>query len=91
MNADILKRIVRAIAEGSQTDLDRLARKMVESERNTGHRRLADQLDAILDESKRRPNGNGHAAADEPGTLRELPQSGCVKCQGPLRLEVLSK
>jgi hypothetical protein len=28
MNAEILKRIVRAIAEGSQTDLDRLAHRV---------------------------------------------------------------
>ena len=37
MNADILKRLVRAIAEGSQEDLDRLAKKVIESERETGH------------------------------------------------------
>ena len=35
MNAEILKRIVRAIAEGSQPDLDRLAQKVVETERKT--------------------------------------------------------
>ena len=45
MNADILKRIVRAIADGSQSDLDRLARKVVESERQVGHVKLRrDQL-----------------------------------------------
>lgn len=75
MNAEILKRIVRAIAEGSQSDLDRLAQKVVETERKTGHSRLADQLESILSESKRRPNGNGHHAADKSGSLRELPQS----------------
>lgn len=75
MNADIIKRIVRAIAEGSQSDLDRLAKKVVDTERKTGHRRLADELDAILGETKRRPNGNGHAINDRSGTLRDLPQS----------------
>lgn len=75
MNADFIKRIVRAIAEGSQSDLDRLAKKVVEAERKTGHRRLADELGAILGETKRRPIGNGHAINDRPGTLRELPQS----------------
>lgn len=75
MNADIIKRIVRAIAEGSQGDLDRLAKKVVETERKTGHRRLADELDAILTESKRRPQGNGNGLTDRTGTLRELPQS----------------
>ena len=43
MKADLVKRIVRAIAEGSQGDLDRLAQKVVESERKTGHRHLADE------------------------------------------------
>lgn len=75
MNADILKRLVRAIAEGSQTDLDRLAQKVVETERKTGHTRLADQLESILGESKRRSTGNGNHAADKIGSLRELPQS----------------
>jgi SpoVK/Ycf46/Vps4 family AAA+-type ATPase len=75
MNADIIKRIVRAIAEGSQADLDRLAHKVVESERKTGHRRLADQLENILGETKRRPNGSGHAVADRSAGLRDLPQS----------------
>ena len=48
MNADILKRVVRAIADGSQNDLDRLADKIIESERRTGHVKLAGQLEAIL-------------------------------------------
>ena len=48
MNADILKRIVRAIADGSQGDLERLARTVVDAEREVGHTKLADQLDAIL-------------------------------------------
>lgn len=75
MNADIIKRIVRAIAEGSQSDLDRLAHKVVQSERKTGHRRLADQLENILGETKRRPSNNGHALTDRSAALRDLPQS----------------
>lgn len=74
MNADILKRIVRAIADGSQEDLDRLAQKVVETERRSGHGRLADELDAIL--KKPRPRRNGHAASvDSDRGLRELPLS----------------
>lgn len=74
MNADILKRVVRAIADGSQNDLDRLATKIVEAERKTGHVRLADQLDAILKQpkSKRPPVA---PAADIDRTLKELPMS----------------
>ncbi len=74
MNADILKRIVRAMAEGSQPDLDRLADKVVETERTTGHARLAKQLESIITESKQRRNGRLQRPA-APGALQELPQS----------------
>lgn len=74
MNAETLKRIVRAIADGSQDDLDRLAHKVVDAERKSGHAKLADELDAIL--KKSRPRRNGHATeADGTRGLRELPQS----------------
>jgi len=77
MNADILKRVVRAISEGAQTDLDRLAVKIVESERKTGHVRLADQLDAILKQPrpKRLTPPPVPPIADIERTLKELPLS----------------
>ena len=77
MNADILKRVVRAISEGAQTDLDRLAVKIVESERKTGHVRLADQLDAILKQPrpKRLTAPPIPPIADIERTLKELPLS----------------
>ena len=77
MNADILKRVVRAISEGAQTDLDRLAIKIVESERKTGHIRLADQLEAILKQPrpKRLPAPPIPRIADIERTLKELPLS----------------
>ena len=74
MNADILKRIVRAIADGSQGDLDRLARKVVESERDVGHTRLAEELETILNKPKK-PYTNGHSTTDAGRPLRELPLS----------------
>ena len=75
MNADTLKRIIRAIADGSQDDLGRLARKVVESERDSGHSRLADELETILNKPKK-PRANGHASpTDASRTLRELPLS----------------
>ncbi len=74
MNADLLKRLVRAIANGSQDDLTRLARKVVDSERRSGHARLADDLDSIL--SHPRKASNGHApATDGDRSIRELPIS----------------
>jgi SpoVK/Ycf46/Vps4 family AAA+-type ATPase len=69
MNADILKRLVRAIAERSQGDLDRLAKKVIESERETGHIKLAGELDRILERARSRSGPNG------PPDLRELPSS----------------
>lgn len=75
MNADILKRVVRAIADGSQTDLDRLAGKIVEAERKTGHIRLADQLEAILKQPRSKRPAAPSAAPDIDRTLKELPMS----------------
>lgn len=72
MNADILRRLVRAIAEGSQRDLERLAEKVVEAERRTGHKRLAEELESLLRQPTRRgtpKNGGEHSL------LQKLPQS----------------
>jgi SpoVK/Ycf46/Vps4 family AAA+-type ATPase len=74
MNGDILKRVVRAIADGSLTDLDRLAGKMVEAERRTGHEKLADQLEAILKQPRKRTNGHA-LKLDSDRSLKELPLS----------------
>jgi SpoVK/Ycf46/Vps4 family AAA+-type ATPase len=75
MNADILKRVVRAIADGSQTDLDRLAVKIVEAERKTGHGRLAEQLEAILSQPKVKRSVVPPSAPIVDRTLKELPLS----------------
>lgn len=74
MNADILKRIVRAIADGSQGDLERLARTVVDSERQVGHSKLAEQLDAIL--KRPRTAKSAQTPANENGRgLKDLPTS----------------
>ena len=74
MNSDIMKRVVRAIADGSQNDLERLASKIVEAERQTGHRKLAEQLEGIL--RQRRPRANGNSPTAVAGrNLHELPIS----------------
>jgi SpoVK/Ycf46/Vps4 family AAA+-type ATPase len=73
MNSEILKRVVRAIANGSQHDLGRLARKIVDEERRTGHNKLADQLESILNQV---PKHRGSTASpDGERTLGELPLS----------------
>lgn len=71
MNADILKRLVRAIADGSQSDLERLAHTVVQSERQVGHTKLAEQLAAILS----RPRPNKPPADENRKALAELPTS----------------
>ena len=75
MNADILKRVVRAIADGSQSDLDRLAGKIVDAERKTGHVRLADQLEAILKQPKPKRPAAPVPAPDADRVLKHLPLS----------------
>lgn len=75
MNADILRRVVRAIADGSQSDLDRLAGKIVESERKTGHMKLAAELDAILKQPKPKRQPSATIAPDFERTLKDLPLS----------------
>lgn len=72
MNAQILKRVVRAIAERSQPDLDQLAQKLVESERRTGHRKLADELDAILRTTQPRVSNRSEVLSRH---LQQLPTS----------------
>jgi SpoVK/Ycf46/Vps4 family AAA+-type ATPase len=74
MNAEMMKRVVRAIAERSQQDLDRLASKLVETERRTGHAKLADQLQAILKTPRPRMEAQ-KKTIDVPRKLTELPIS----------------
>jgi SpoVK/Ycf46/Vps4 family AAA+-type ATPase len=74
MNADMLKRVVRAISDGSQHDLQRLAKKIVDLERRTGHLKLADQLDSILNQP--RPRRVTHRpTGDSDRSLKKLPLS----------------
>ena len=74
MKAEMLKRLVRAIAKGSQDDLDRLADLIVESERKSGHTRLAGELESILDDKSKKKRLS-RAGIDSDRTIRELPIS----------------
>ena len=73
MNADILKRLVRAIAEGAHDDLSRLAQKAIDAERRRGHTRLADELESLL-ASVPAPPANGNRGPSDQ-TLTELPSN----------------
>jgi SpoVK/Ycf46/Vps4 family AAA+-type ATPase len=48
MNADLIKRLFRAINEGSETNMRKIAGNIVSAEREKGHTSLAEQLDEIL-------------------------------------------
>lgn len=74
MKAEMLKRLVRAIAMGSQDDLERLAEKIVLTEEKSGHSRLANELKLILDDKpqSQRPRRSG-VGSDR--AVRELPIS----------------
>ena len=74
MNADILKRLLRAIVDGSQNDLERIARRVVDSERKSGHDKLAIQLEEILNKPRAKRNGSGGTSESDRG-LSELPTS----------------
>lgn len=75
MNAEMMKRIVRAIADGSQSDLQRLATTVVQSEREMGHERLADELEEILARPTSSRKGKRRPTLDSERGLRELPLS----------------
>lgn len=72
MKADMLKRVVRAIAEGSKKDLEALASKIVDTERRTGHAKLADELSAILKNTKSTKTLLGPSGRRELDLTRKL-------------------
>lgn len=74
MNAELLKRIMRAIANGSQDDLEQLALRVIDRERQSGHSRLANQLEGIM--SKPRPQAERPASGGSSDRgLSQLPVS----------------
>lgn len=87
MNADILRRIVQAIAEGSHNDLDRLAHKVVEQERRSGHEKLADQLQAILS----RPRNRTSPTRTSPCADRDLKELPLSRRHGEVLAEILPR
>lgn len=74
MNADMLKRLVRAIADGAPDDLHRLADKIVEGERELGHTKLAQQLESILSRPRGK-SGRSSQSQEIDRMLKELPTS----------------
>jgi SpoVK/Ycf46/Vps4 family AAA+-type ATPase len=75
MNAELLKRLVRAIASGSQEDLDQLAQRVVDAERKGGHAKLAGELEGILRRPKKLPLASRPVVTGGDRALQELPVS----------------
>jgi SpoVK/Ycf46/Vps4 family AAA+-type ATPase len=74
MNADMLKRVIRTISDGSVPDLQRLAKKIIDLERRSGHLKLADQLETILNQPRPRRVPDRPTGDTDRG-MRELPLS----------------
>jgi SpoVK/Ycf46/Vps4 family AAA+-type ATPase len=74
MKADLLRRIMAAIANGSQCDLDRLARSIIEAERRLGHTKVAGQLQSIINKPRSARNGSV-PRTDIQRSVMELPLS----------------
>ena len=74
MKAEMLKRLVRAIAMESQDDLDQLADSIVKAERKNGHSRLATELESILS-NKAKLKRSARAGINSDRSIRELPIS----------------
>lgn len=75
VNAETLKRLVRAVADGSQSDLERLVSKVIEAEKRSGHTRLASELEAILARRMTAGTGLSGPRTDTARPLQELPVS----------------
>ena len=74
MNAQLLKRVMRAIANNSVDDLNTLASKMIAAERKNGHNKLAKELELILETSPKQERKTN--VSEEMGkSFRELPIS----------------
>ena len=74
MKAEMLKRLVKAIAMESQDDLNQLADSIVKAERKNGHARLAAELESIIG-SKARLKRSARAGINSDRSIRELPIS----------------
>jgi MoxR-like ATPase len=74
MNAELTKRLFKAIAAGSEKDLSLLAKKIIEDESGKGHGVLAQQLTSIL-QSKRVGSRVAEPRTDGERVLQQLPLS----------------
>lgn len=74
MNAELTKRLFRAIATGSEKDLSQLCKKIIEDENGKGHGVLATQLEAIL-KANSSSSTSTPLKTDSERVLQSLPTS----------------
>lgn len=92
MKADLTKRLFKAIASGSEKDMSRLCKKIIDEESIKGHTLLAKQLESILNAKKPAPTAHIPPTIDTERRVSALPVSALLvskRYQDPLvvRLE----
>lgn len=74
MNADLLRRLIRAIADGRINELERLGLSIINEENRLGHSKLSQELKEILDKSFSRKLTKGREYFHKQ-EFKELPSS----------------
>lgn len=86
MKADLTKRLFKAIASGSEKDMSRLCRKIIDEESIKGHTLLAQQLETILNSKKPTPAIYSPPVIDTERRVSTLPVS--KRYQDPLVVRI---
>jgi SpoVK/Ycf46/Vps4 family AAA+-type ATPase len=86
MKADLTKRLFKAIANGSEKDMSRLCKKIIDEESIKGHTLLAKQLESILNTKKTVPASDSAPVIDSERRVSSLPVS--KRYQDPLVVRI---
>lgn len=86
MKAELTKRLFKAIAVGSNKDIDILCKKIIAEESDKGHTLLANQLQTILEKNKTIPSKSLEPKLNTEKLLQPLPVSR--RYQDPLVIKV---
>lgn len=86
MNSALLKRLFRSISAGSEEDIRKVARVIIDEESKKGHTVLSKELDAILLSSSKTPAPPSRVVPMMGAGLTEFPKS--KRSQAPLATHV---
>jgi len=75
LNSALMKRLFRAIADGSREDLGKIAEAIIDEENRKGHTVLANELKLMLRNAKRITPEPNAVFELRPGALSVLPKS----------------